>query len=107
LIVGAVLYVFSRLNARFENIVVAILGLLYVVIRRAAFDVLDELAKVTVGIKKDLMLLRSRDEFSWSLKEEAEKAGREKLSNQVIALFDAVALACIGLICLYQLYRVL
>jgi hypothetical protein len=103
-----VLYVFSRLSARFEIIIVAILGLIYVTIRGVAFGIWYMLVNIAYGANNDFIFIRKHigDDVT-EREEEAKTAHGQATQTFYKNAIDGVALSIISLICLYQLFVVL
>ena len=105
IMLAIVVGILSRVHDRFETIVVAILGLLYVTIRTIAFGQALMFTQLAIGIDSDFSRIRrllgdeSVDEHQ---KEVTElKANFDRRMGR--AYVDIFFLAIISLICLYQL----
>jgi len=103
-----VLYVFSRLNVRFEIIVISVLGLIYVSIRSIGYLLLRVLRNIALASAKEFAFLHkwAGEDVSWRELEVAEsEAGLTHITTK--EGIDGVTLFCISLVCLYNLFVVL
>jgi hypothetical protein len=103
-----VLYVFSRLNVRFEIIVVAILGLIYVAVLHVGAGLELILAKFLVGWEKDFIFIRKH--IGDDIRErEMEFRGIEKKLKGWFApwMIEGVTNLAITGICLFELFTTL
>jgi len=103
-----VLYVFSRLQGRFEVIVISVLGLIYLTVRTIAFSQGMAFAHFGVALQKefnDLIYLLGHD----TKEREMNFAEMQKIISRNIAkgYLDEVFLALIFLICLFNLFTTL
>jgi hypothetical protein len=103
-----VLYIFSRLNDRFEIIVVAILGMIYVTIVSINLNAASMMASLVIIFEKDIIFIRKKlgDDVSERLKETRE-AESKMLHAWLKVAISGFSYFLIGLICLYQLFSVL
>jgi hypothetical protein len=103
-----VLYVFSRLQVRFEVIVVAILGLIYVTIQGIGFGIRLMMGMLTINVQKDLIFIRKKMGDNVSAREKEASATESKMTSMPFTLLiDGVGFSLIFLICLYQLFNAL
>lgn len=103
-----VLYVFSRLQGRIENILVSILGLIYVTIRTIAFGTWQMITNMAVALDKEFVNIRrlAGEETEWRTTaiDETEKA----IKRTTVKLYiDMAFMALIMLVCLAQLFTTL
>lgn len=100
-----VLYVFSRLSVRFEIIVVAILGLIYVTVRSVAFGMWYMLVNIAVGANNDFIFIRKHIGDDVTAREEEAAMGHGKATQNFYKfVIDGIALSLISFICLYHLF---
>jgi hypothetical protein len=82
-----VLYVFSRLQVRFEVIVVAILGLIYVTIQGIGFGIRLMMGMLTINVQKDLIFIRKKMGDNVSAREKEASATESKMTS-IVHAFD-------------------
>ena len=103
-----VLYIFSRLDVRFEIIVVAILGLIYVTIRTISLNTAYLLTNIVVFAEKDFVFIRKNLGDDVSAREKEDSVAENKLPQMMFRVaIDGVGLSLIGIVCLYQLFNAL
>jgi|RhiMethySRZTD1v2_1073278.scaffolds.fasta_scaffold1083907_1 hypothetical protein len=103
-----VLYVFSRLHARFEIVVVSILGLIYVTIRTIAFGTRSALANIAMGVDNEFAYIRRLTGADMTEREEAVRISQKAIQRTTNKFYiDLVLLSLISLTCLYQLFTAL
>jgi hypothetical protein len=107
-----VLYVFSRLDVRFEIIVVAILGLIYASIRGLDAALAPVLANIIVRWEKDFIAIRKHigDDDGGERETEVPVPAAERALRRVTftsTAIELITLWLITLICLYELFTAL
>jgi hypothetical protein len=104
--VGVVLYVFAHLKGNTENIIVSILGLIYVSVRGQALGSSIFFSKSTLAFAHEFAKIRAllNDQSSNEEKDEfviaAERTDRNFWKTVVSAVFTSI----IGVICLLDLF---
>jgi hypothetical protein len=112
-----VLFIFSKLNVRFEVIVIAVLGLIYTALRTMGFGLFLAFTNLERLLDREFLQLRSLlsdqtlqddDERDLVLTEDwkAVSAEKAKLMDRAIykSYIDALFVMVIWIICLYQLF---
>jgi hypothetical protein len=106
--VCVVLYVFANINEKSLQIVVAILGLLYVTIRSIAIGQYFTNAPMLIGLVKSIDELKERLGIPRTgTPEEYEAVDAMLRTTTVKTYIDSGFLSLIGLICLFVLFSAL
>jgi hypothetical protein len=105
IVLAVVLGIFSGLHARFETVVVAILGLLYVSIRSIAFSQTVMLREAIIGIDHHFVRIRDLLGDERILEHQVEmdqlkEAGDRRINRAYVDLFF---LGIVSLVCIYHL----
>jgi hypothetical protein len=115
-----VLYIFSKLNERFEVIVIAVLGLIYTALRSMGWGLFMAFTGMERLLDREFLLLRrllndqtlqDDDERDLILTEDWKAVAALKTKLMERAMFksyiDALFVGVIWIICLYQLFTYL
>jgi hypothetical protein len=100
-----VLYIFYHLNARFEIIVIAVLGLIYTTIRTVAWALFHGLNNLGRNLGREFLYLQSLlgdqtvEERAREASEQAKRADRVIMKTYI----DGFFISAIWIVCFYQL----